>query len=88
MIIYRIKNKDGLFSNGGHFPYFTKKGKIWKHIGHVKLHLKQLHSSVLSTYQYCTLETYEIKEEFIRNEPIVTYLLTELGFEKKLGRIF
>ncbi len=36
--IFKIKSKDGLFSNGTSSPYFSKTGKIYKNIGHVKTH--------------------------------------------------
>lgn len=38
MKIYKIVNKEGLFSNGKSEPQFTKKGKTWKEIGHLKNH--------------------------------------------------
>lgn len=42
MRIYKLRNKDGLFSSGGSSPVFTEKGKMWHGIGHVKLHLNSL----------------------------------------------
>ena len=40
MIKYKIRdNTTGLYSTGGHTPRFTKAGKLWAHIGHVKSHL-------------------------------------------------
>lgn len=30
------RDKDGLFSTGGSYPTFTKRGKIWHQLGHVK----------------------------------------------------
>ena len=40
--IYKIKRRsDGLFSKGGCDPVFDKRGKIWRHIGHLKSHLNQ-----------------------------------------------
>lgn len=42
-LIYKIRRKsDGLFSTGGNCPKFTKVGKTWKAIGHVKNHLGAL----------------------------------------------
>lgn len=43
MLIYKIKSrKTGQFSKGGADPTFTKKGKIWTNIGHVRTHLNCL----------------------------------------------
>lgn len=40
--IYRIKRlSDGLYSTGGMLPKFTKNGKYWTKISHIKIHLKQ-----------------------------------------------
>ncbi len=37
---YKIKDtKTGLYSTGGVNPKFTKKGKVWNNIGHVKSHI-------------------------------------------------
>lgn len=41
MLIYRIKNtKTGMYSNGGSYPRWSKKGKIWKTLGYVRSHLR------------------------------------------------
>jgi hypothetical protein len=45
MLVYKIKNQDGLFSTGGTRPYFNKTGKTWSNIGHIKTHLKQFYNS-------------------------------------------
>lgn len=40
MKIYKIRHKlTGLFSTGGSNPFWTKKGKTWSSIGHVKSHI-------------------------------------------------
>lgn len=42
-ICYKIKRRsDGLFSNGGSCPKFTKKGKIWRTMGHLRSHLNNV----------------------------------------------
>ncbi|CAB4131425.1 hypothetical protein UFOVP276_194 [uncultured Caudovirales phage] len=43
MLVYKIRRPDGLFSTGGCEPRFTKAGKTWRSIGHVKTHLKQFY---------------------------------------------
>lgn len=43
MKIYKIRRKsDGLFSTGGLTPRFTKTGKTWNQIGHLKSHFTLL----------------------------------------------
>lgn len=39
---YKIRRRDGLFSSGGHYPNFSKKGKIWRTMGHLRNHLNSL----------------------------------------------
>jgi hypothetical protein len=40
MFIYKIRNKrTGLFSSGGSYPRWTKKGKVWRQLSHVRQHL-------------------------------------------------
>lgn len=39
MKAYKIRNKEGLFSKGGTRPVFSKIGKTWSSIGHLKSHL-------------------------------------------------
>jgi hypothetical protein len=41
--LYKIRDKrTGLYSTGGYSPNWTKKGKTWTNIGHVKNHIRQL----------------------------------------------
>jgi len=47
--IYRIRRKsDGLYSTGGQYIYWTKKGKTWNSIGAVSSH-------IAGTYNECIL---------------------------------
>lgn len=42
-IFYKVRDKaTGLFSTGGSSPRWSKKGKVWGALGHVKNHLKQV----------------------------------------------
>jgi hypothetical protein len=43
--LYKIQRAEGLFSKGGENPDFTKVGKTWTNIGHVKTHLKGVRNS-------------------------------------------
>ncbi len=46
MTVYKIRDKEtGLYSDGGRWPKFSKKGKTWKEIGHVKLHISQFNDN-------------------------------------------
>ena len=40
--IFKIRNKDGKFSNGGSDPDFVKNGKMWTHFGYLNRHLDVL----------------------------------------------
>jgi hypothetical protein len=43
MFIYKIRHKKtGLYSKGGYDPQWSNKGKTWNHIGHIKLHLREI----------------------------------------------
>lgn len=39
-VVYKIKNKDGLYSTGGTTPKFVKDGKVWSKLSHLKNHLR------------------------------------------------
>lgn len=40
MKLYKIRHKvTGLYSKGGASPYWSKKGKTWSSIGHLKRHI-------------------------------------------------
>ena len=39
MKIYKIKNPDGLYSTGGSSPKWTRKGKTWVALNHLRAHL-------------------------------------------------
>lgn len=41
MKVYKIRDENGLYSNGGMSPEFTREGKTWNNIGHLKNHLRQ-----------------------------------------------
>lgn len=43
MSTFKIRDRaTGLYSTGGSTPRWSKRGKVWTNIGHVKLHLQQL----------------------------------------------
>jgi hypothetical protein len=59
--IYKIRDANGLFSTGGMNPSFTKKGKAWTNVGHVKSHLHQV-SKRESKYKDCSLVEFQLVE--------------------------
>lgn len=48
MKIYRIRNKEGLFSKGGMNPFFTKKGKVWISSGALRNHFNLIEQEIWS----------------------------------------
>jgi hypothetical protein len=42
MKIYKIKNSKGFYSEGGINNIWSCNGKVWKTLGHVKLHLNAI----------------------------------------------
>ena len=43
MSTFKIRDRaTGLYSTGGSTPRWSKRGKVWTNIGHVKQHLQQL----------------------------------------------
>lgn len=76
--LYRIRNTEGLYSTGGSSPKFTKRGKIWTNIGHVKSHIHMLDKYGRATYRNeCHLQTYFITETITDVKPIFV-LMEEL----------
>lgn len=68
--IFKIRQKStGLFSSGGASPKFTKMGKSWQSLGHVKNHLRvpeNLYMKACSQYpdiQDLELVQYVLKED-------------------------
>lgn len=62
MKVYKIRNKEtGLFSKGGTGrDVWTKTGKSWSNIGHVKLHLN-MHNKNKRNYPYANAEVVEVE---------------------------
>lgn len=65
--IFKIQREsDGLFSNGGARPQFTKHGKTWSHRGYVDRHLQQVsdpsvyNGSVLVEFDMGLVACYEL----------------------------
>lgn len=61
--VYKIRKKsDGLFSTGGSRPRFTKKGKVWASIGHIRNHLNLPlgYSDIPAWTQYVNVRDLEV----------------------------
>lgn len=77
---YKIRRSDGLFSDGGHYPSFSEKGKTWKKINHLKSHLTGIpnYPGNKSCYDNCEVVTFRVE---IKTENGVTLTLKELGWK-------
>lgn len=59
--VYKIQSKTtGLFSTGGTSPRFSRIGKTWSNIGHLKTHLLQF-STLPEEYSDCEIIELEYK---------------------------
>ena len=72
MTIYKIRNKNGLFSLGGTTPSFNKNGKIWKQKNHLNCHLTQV--SKKGIYKDCEVICYEFVESAVSSDPVSDWL--------------
>ncbi len=79
--IFKIRRKsDGLFSNGGTSPSFTKKGKIWSTRGGLTNHFHLLASysrgrrEAKEFYADCEVVTFELTETVIEAESCLDHL--------------
>ena len=65
MELFRIKRlSDGLFSDGGVDPTFSKNGKYWKQESHLTNHLRQVmyYDKILRAYDDCVVVRYDVVE--------------------------
>ena len=76
MIVFKIRRKaDGLFSTGGSWPRFTKKGKLWKAQGHLTSHLTQVQDHLKANYiTDCEIVEYELIEQPVGTLSIASYM--------------
>lgn len=59
-VIYKVRKKGtDLYSSGGSSPRWTRKGKSWSNLGHVKTHLAQFNARVV--YRDAEIVTCEIQ---------------------------
>jgi hypothetical protein len=62
MSIFKIQRADGLFSKGGCYVHWSKNGKSWNHIGHVRSSIGSNTEYRLEDYNNSDLVTYELVE--------------------------
>lgn len=59
----RQKSNPEMFSNGGMYPSFSKKGKMWTSAGALNGHISQVPEKTLrKTYKDAEIVTFELKE--------------------------
>ncbi len=73
--MFKIRNKDGLFSNGGRWPSWTKIGKVWRNMGALSGHLAQIANQ----------DFYSDNDEVIGFEPVEVSI--ELLVDYNEGRL-
>lgn len=75
MKVFKIRDENGLYSTGGMSPDFTKGGKVWNNIGHVKSHLRQfLGGRELEIYQKAVIVCIEYTEKETETLDILDYM--------------
>lgn len=75
MKVYKIRDENGLYSTGGMEPDFTKGGKTWSNIGHVKNHLRQfIDSRRLEVYANAEIVVVEYTEKDVQSLDILEFL--------------
>lgn len=80
MIIYKVRNKEGLYWEGHGCNIFTQKGKTWKKLNHVKAAItnaKTLPKSPEGKYVYTKDKNLYVIPEFLLQSVIVEFELVE-----------
>jgi len=63
MNIFKIRDTaTGLFSMGGSCPRWSKKGKTWTNIGHIKTHIRGLDKRFIKNFDNWEVIEYELVE--------------------------
>lgn len=83
-----VRLSDGKFSNGGSRPSFSKAGKSWADVGHLKNHLNLFKYGNWDVYKGCKLVSYEMvpnDDESIKLDEYFDELKTEATVAKLKG---
>lgn len=84
MKIFKIRDaQTGLFSMGGMFPRWTKKGKSWSNIGHVKTHIKNLSRHLIKNIDHWEVVEYELVETTVSTVRVQTIIDENLRRERE-----
>lgn len=86
MIIYKVRSKKtGLYSKGGMTPTFSKIGKIWKNIGHLRNHFNVLDAYGRNLYRKHEVEIVELEivEEVVCSTSFDEFLQEAADREQK-----
>jgi hypothetical protein len=77
---YQIQRSDGLFSTGGYCPSFSKRGKIWRGLGPLKLHLgnlKRYYPAACDRYKDCVVVKYVLCRAVVKEDITPASLMSE-----------
>lgn len=94
MKVYRIRDKDGRYSSGGKDPDFTKAGKTWANIGHVKNHIRQFmgRHRISEIYNDAEIVEIEVEEKDLKtmsiNDVMIEMLEGDLIESEKLAQAY
>lgn len=86
--VYKIRNKQGLYSTGGAHPTFTKSGKTWKTKGALNNHFNVLfetdHWRQFDPYNGCELVEIEVLESEKSANPVSQWAKDRrIAFDKR-----
>lgn len=83
-VVYKIKNKEkNLYSAGGSWPHWDKKGKTWSSLTYVYRHLKILNKEYDGN---CVIEHIEIKSRPISETPVNHFIQKQQEEELKKSK--
>lgn len=82
-IVYKIRRPDGMFSNGGQWPSFSKTGKVWKRQRDLTCHLNQLSPSLYGAYDNCDVVAYKLTETEVETKSVGSYLAERIAAKRE-----
>lgn len=78
---YKIRDSAGKYSTGGSEPRFTKGGKAWNTMAHLKAHLAQLYTK--HAYTGCSVVTFTVAEADV--SPVASLVKSVENDKKSVG---
>lgn len=71
MLVFRVKNlRTGLYSTGGGYPSWTKRGKLWTSKGALKNHLNLVRQAAYLPADEFVVVGYQLVDHVTQQEPI------------------